>query len=914
MAASERLSLLLEARTSGEQDLARLERQVNQVIAAAEKTSKTAGFDGVEKSANRATESAQSLGNALRDFVSDPLGSANNALLDFTRGMGSFGGIVAAGSAVAVAAGTAMFSLAKSFDDAGEAAINMSERTGLTYKEVGLFTKAAELAGVSAEGLTTSIKGMSRVLLDTGQEGEQLRKTLSGLGANFKNDFGGVKSTKDLFLEIAKALQGIEDPALRADTAIKALGKPGLELLPLLRSNLSETLTELDRFGVGLSDVQVKKADEYGAALDRLSVQLSVLRKRLSEFSADSLKGPVQILGFLASVANGNPDPKALGLNTSRIPKNFGDAPIALPPGEAADGSASSLSAADLSIARARGIAQAPSLADLEATLTQSRRNQIKSFLAGRRSVEEEISALESQLKAQESDGDFQGVQDTVVQIAAARARKIAQEKAKELQKRLDGFTTDFAKAIFEPGGNLKPLQRARAVQPYEIAALEEFQAFNSPVDINSIPAGTRSVLPTTGLGSFAREGLNDVQSQQVSAVRQELEYQRDKIELLTGPGGEIAAIQQIARLKLDVLEQEMALGADAFDIEQQRRQVAIDTELQILSIRRNALNVGKDQLFGLATGQTTPGQFASNTALTIGRNAFGRVYDGVIGPALGKFGAASGLGDLLSGTAFDPAQRVGMDGNTRATDENTAALRTLTSTIGGGGILSGGGTAGIPSIFGGGASRGGLGSIFSLLGFGKKSNSTTAYTETGGEGDELASLQSVGGNGRAIRGVGIAAAGIGGAFGVYSGIRTGGARGATAAIGSGAGATAAILSLAGVAGPAAPILAGIALGAEVIRSMLPDPKVSRDRRINSTLDAAVYSGPMSGAYSEDIYGRGSYYNKRGEMQVTIYQNVQAWDSSSFIDHRQDIADATRQAMQEAHPINFEIQQLSTAY
>jgi hypothetical protein len=104
------------------------------------------------------------------------------------------------------------------------------------------------------------------------------------------------------------------------------------------------------------------------------------------------------------------------------------------------------------------------------------------------------------------------------------------------------------------------------------------------------------------------------------------------------------------------------------------------------------------------------------------------------------------------------------------------------------------------------------------------------------------------------------------------------------------------------------------AIGTDLVKNLLGDPKVNRDKRINSILDGSVYNGPLSGAYEEDIYGRGSYYNKRGEMQVTIYQNVQAWDPSSFIDHRQDIADATRQAIQESHAINFEIQQLSGAY
>lgn len=931
MAASERLSLLLEARTSGESDLQRLEQRINTVLSAGEKTSKVSG--DAAKAASSLDSSLKSFGEGVSSFITNPLEAASAQAAGLAGKMGLLGTGLAAGVGIIAAAGAAYLSFANDLGDAAEAAQNMSIRTGLGVREVQQFAFAAKLAGVDVGAFEVATKTLALGLSDSSEEGAKTRKAISDLGIEVRQSNGELKSAGDLWKDLAGAVGGIEDPFKRAEVAQKLFGKGGKELLPLL-GELRGSLKAIEEQGIGFDADTAKKLDDNADKLATISKLLGTIAERAKINLVLSLTrqvdGTLDFLskfnkgggtaGDLFGAAAGGFNP-LLGIGSQlRIAD-------AIRRGGASDGSGGPITGADVlrgflspttgntftSGSQFAPFLQAQRGTDLKARLSEvgDKRKDALTLLDQLSGTQLDAVGLEkaraAQAEVRKLNSEYASLENQI------KAVEKAKQKAEADAQRLLEFPKEFAKALIDPNGSFKGnLKLGRQFGQADINSLIEFQAFNSPGDVNSLPGAARQTLPTN-LGTFAQNGLRQVQQDQVSAIRQTLDFQTRIVELMSGPGGELQAVERIARLRLDSLEKEKELGGDLIEIEQQRKQIIIDAELQRAQISKQAREIGKDQLFGLFTGQTSPRSLFQGTAATIGRNAFSSFYDSTLAPRLGALGQATGLGGLLSGTFLDPKQ-AGIDGNTNATDKNTAALNRLSTVIGGGtvgGILGGSGTSGIPGIFGGGASGGGFGSIFSLLGFGAKK---TAAPLTGGEADELASLQAISGTSRLAKGVGFATAGVSGAFGVAAGIRQGGVAGATGAIGAGAGATAALLSLAGVSGPAAPILAGIALGAEVIRSLLPDPKVNRDKRINSTLDAAFYNGPLSGAYSEDIYGRGSYYNKRGEMQIVVNQYVQAWDSSSFIDHRQDIADATRQAMQEAHPINFEIQQLSTAY
>lgn len=396
----------------------------------------------------------------------------------------------------------------------------------------------------------------------------------------------------------------------------------------------------------------------------------------------------------------------------------------------------------------------------------------------------------------------------------------------------------------------------------------------------------------------------------------------------LAGPGDEAGLIgfEFSTRIKLakdlyseavrradfekDEAQQLIALDRARADFAREDGDARLDREVKILELARRR----KDEARGLASdfvGSIQSGdpssffkQQGGRLLNQVGTNALTGTFQRVQG-TLGRIGAASGLGGLLSGTILDPANATPIDKNTLATERNTAALERSNGggTVGGGisGML---GKLGLPTgvLFGAGANP----LIFSAA---NKSAVTPAPGFIGLGTTEAGAVVPLGGGlSKTARGVGIAGAVAGGAIGAYTQFKAGGAQGALNGSAAIAGAAASIIALSGATGPAAPILAGVALGLQGIAMILGDPKKKRDAQINQRLTDAYYdeADPMS--YSMDRLGRSYDTNKLGGLrEITV--NISALDSRSIVDSRESIADALRMAIYEGHGINRAMQE-----
>jgi hypothetical protein len=148
----------------------------------------------------------------------------------------------------------------------------------------------------------------------------------------------------------------------------------------------------------------------------------------------------------------------------------------------------------------------------------------------------------------------------------------------------------------------------------------------------------------------------------------------------------------------------------------------------------------------------------------------------------------------------------------------------------------------------------------------------------------------------------GIGGAALGGLYGIYSGVNSGGARGALTASGSALASAGAIMALASKslswAGPAG-MLAGLGLGA--VTSFLPNPKEERAEDIRRRVKYSRYSEASSNTYDYDRYGRETYSTTGGTVRATaapIVIQVQTLDSKSFNDNAHLVAGALNTALE----------------
>ncbi len=178
-----------------------------------------------------------------------------------------FGGTKAllAGLATAVA-GVGFTNFVKSSIDSADALQQLSERTGVTVERLSAFQYAAKLSDVSAEGLETGLRQLSKNML----AGSDAFKTL---GVEVRNSNGVLRSSDDVLLDLADAFQKLPDGATKAGLAVKVLGKNGTELIPLLnvgRQGIANFTREAERLGVIVSGETARAAADLNDNLDRM--------------------------------------------------------------------------------------------------------------------------------------------------------------------------------------------------------------------------------------------------------------------------------------------------------------------------------------------------------------------------------------------------------------------------------------------------------------------------------------------------------------------------------------------------------------------------------------------------------------------------------------------------------------------
>jgi hypothetical protein len=190
--------------------------------------------------------------------------------------------MTAAGAAI-----TSAFSAAASvFANVGSELADVSARTGLSVQALGELGYAAKQSGGSLEAVEKGARGMARLLFDAANESKTAEETLSALGLTLA-DLKGLKP-EDQFTLIGERIADIEDPTTKAALAMKAFGKSGVELLPML-GTLGDMRAEARRLGLVMSGDDAAAADRLGDAMDAAWMQFS----RIVQTIGSAVAGPL---------------------------------------------------------------------------------------------------------------------------------------------------------------------------------------------------------------------------------------------------------------------------------------------------------------------------------------------------------------------------------------------------------------------------------------------------------------------------------------------------------------------------------------------------------------------------------------------------------------------------------------------
>ena len=811
--AVDRFQLTVEANTRGEQDLARMEGAINRFNATAEKTRAKSAEVG---------KSFQDAGSQISGAFADPVQAATGAIEGLFAKLGPTGAAMGAFTTASLAAGAGVLMLAKSFGDLYEQQANNSMRLGVTIREYSQLSLLSEQAGLSADALVGSMKGLSKALSDNSDEGRKAKAALAQMGITALSVEGEARPMRDMLLDIADKLGGITDPAKRADAAMKILGRSGIELLPLMNSELRQQVVELEKAGYGWT--------QYGEQVGRSTDQaFDKFQKRLSEIKRNA--------GGLAAEL-------FLVFSSAR-------------PGLALGGRMDARDAAE-SFARQRR------LGDLYDVRLRDATGRVYSGPGP-------VSDARFEQLANEATTSANRRKELAAEAAAKASEKAAKASAEAAEK-----LRDYTRAVIEQG-------LGRRVGSGTLAYLNpEFGrgGFTSYQGPSLLRAGERVNTGLMGIDPAQAQARTD---RAMEAARATTDYQARRVQLMTGPGGEIAAVQTATSIRLAALQEELALGASIFDIERQRLQITRDGELQILEIQKaraaELRQTGGSIFDAITAGGGGLKQYASGYGLGIGRSIFSNTYAEFAGGLAGKFSMTSNpnslMGRILQGTPFgaDPNAQAGAVQLSAAQVQMQAAQMQMTA-------ASGGGFGGVGSLMGLASGGSGLPSSVAMLNPFYKSGGLTTRAKYG--------------------------IGLGAGLGVMSGIQQGGAAGALTSTASLAGGAAAILPmLSSSLALAGPIGGAIAIGATLAMAFLPDPKQARRMALEEQGRQRAYDEATGVEYTADLYGRSADYDRRGGLRV--YLNVDAMDAQSIIDRQADIGEAVRQALSSYPPLALDV-------
>ena len=188
--------------------------------------------------------------------------------------LGEFNKFVSDWKVQLTAVGTTLFAVAKSTANYGDELVKTSQRMGTTVEETARLQHAARLSDTDLQGLSTTIGFLSKNMLEASQGNAEARSTFQSLNISTVDVNGQLKGTTQILLEMNDRFRLMPEGPEKTALAMKAMGKSGKEVLPLLNSDLREAFAEADKLGLVMSEKDARAAEHFNDELTKLQASI----------------------------------------------------------------------------------------------------------------------------------------------------------------------------------------------------------------------------------------------------------------------------------------------------------------------------------------------------------------------------------------------------------------------------------------------------------------------------------------------------------------------------------------------------------------------------------------------------------------------------------------------------------------
>jgi hypothetical protein len=183
------------------------------------------------------------------------------------------GDMMKAANQLGSAIGASMAAGAVAMSVAIKAAIDRADELGKSAQQLGVSTEAlaalqyaADLSGVSAEGLSASINKLNKSIAEG-------NPAFEAMGVSVKGANGDLKTADVVLAEVAEKFAGYKDGAEKSALAMEIFGKAGAAMIPLLNGGaegLAAAKSEAESFGMVLSTDVTRAAESFNDNLTRI--------------------------------------------------------------------------------------------------------------------------------------------------------------------------------------------------------------------------------------------------------------------------------------------------------------------------------------------------------------------------------------------------------------------------------------------------------------------------------------------------------------------------------------------------------------------------------------------------------------------------------------------------------------------
>jgi hypothetical protein len=209
--------------------------------------------------------------------ASGAMKSSVGAIGQVGSALGPLGALAATGTVAIAALGVGLVGIAAWASKGASELQHLSEKTGINVEQLSVMSEVAKESGISQEQMAKALEKMGKSAFAAATAAPGTINAYTRLGIEVKNANGVLKTSSELYAEVADKFKELEDGPAKTAVAMQLFGRAGAEMIPTLNKGsaaLKQTQQDMQDFGAVIGADTAKQALQFQVNIDRMGLAL----------------------------------------------------------------------------------------------------------------------------------------------------------------------------------------------------------------------------------------------------------------------------------------------------------------------------------------------------------------------------------------------------------------------------------------------------------------------------------------------------------------------------------------------------------------------------------------------------------------------------------------------------------------